>query len=112
VKPTANKELTRRSFLKGSLLTGGLLVASGVGYRLVSDAAGRHSDLPRSESLLASVSPGDVPDGLPNIIIIFTDDLGYGEQAKRHLPMRPSTTARVGVSWVSAMANGSTFLVT
>jgi arylsulfatase A len=73
------RKLTRRGFLKGALAVGGALAAGGVGYRLFHDLTGRNYDAARSEALLAGIQPDEELDELPNIIIIFTDDLGYGD---------------------------------
>ncbi|UCC64936.1 MAG: sulfatase [Anaerolineae bacterium] len=73
------KNLTRRGFLKGSLIAGSLLAAGGVGYRLVVDYSGRDYDPSRSETLLARVQPSEHPDELANMIVVLADDLGYGD---------------------------------
>jgi uncharacterized sulfatase len=65
--------------LKGALAAGAVLASGGIGYRLASQFAGRDYDRPRSEALLAGVQAAGTPRQLPNIIIIFADDLGYGD---------------------------------
>lgn len=77
--PSAGRSLSRRDLLKGALAAGGVLAAGGIGYRLVAQSTGRAYDPARSEALLASIQPGRERDRLPNIIIIFVDDLGYGD---------------------------------
>ncbi len=73
------KKLTRRAFLKRALAAGGLIAAGGVGYRLIADRTSRRYDVRRSETLLANIKPSDRPEELPNIVLIFADDLGYGD---------------------------------
>ncbi len=73
------RTITRRRFLKGSLLAGTALALGGVGYRLASDTLGRDYDVARSEALLAGVPPSTDPGELPNLIVITADDLGYGD---------------------------------
>ncbi len=72
-------KLTRRNFLKGSLALGVSVAAAGTGYRLIDGRLRRNFDPARSEALLASIPAAEDPAEMPNIIIIFTDDLGYGD---------------------------------
>ncbi len=73
------RKLSRRAFVKGSLIAGGTLALGGTGYRLAANALGRDFDAARSEALLASIQPAENPADLPNLIVVATDDLGYGD---------------------------------
>jgi uncharacterized sulfatase len=73
------RALTRRDFLKGSLVAGGAVVVGGLGYRAVNHRLMRDYDTARSERLLSGIRRAPNPEELPNIILIFTDDLGYGD---------------------------------
>jgi uncharacterized sulfatase len=73
------KSLSRRDFLKGALVAGGVLTAGGIAARLYHDYSGRDFDVQRSLDQLARVSKADDPGKLPNIIIFLVDDLGYGD---------------------------------
>jgi arylsulfatase A-like enzyme len=76
---TGRPPLTRRRFLKGALGAAGALATGGLGYRLVSQARGRQFDPARGEALLAGIHPPDDVGALPNILLVFADDLGYGD---------------------------------
>lgn len=71
--------LTRRAFLGGCLAAGGLLAAGGVAHRLWRDHSSRDYDTARSAEWLAGLRPAAQPEGLPNIILVSVDDLGYGD---------------------------------
>jgi arylsulfatase A len=74
-----NRKISRREFLKGSLVIGGALLAGALGYRGTVRRRQRDYDPSRSENLLEGIQPASDPQALPNIILIFTDDLGYGD---------------------------------
>lgn len=73
------KRVTRRTFLKGSLAAGGALLVGGCSYRLAANALGKEFDVARSQALLDGIQPAANPAELPNILVISTDDLGYGD---------------------------------
>jgi arylsulfatase A len=73
------RRITRRGFLKGALVAGGALAAGGVGYRLIANHVGRDADAARTKTLLESIQPAENPGELPNLIVVFADDLGYGD---------------------------------
>jgi uncharacterized sulfatase len=74
-----DRKLNRRDFLKTSLVLSGAAIASGLGYRTINHHLRRDYDTARSEALLGGIQPAETPDELPNIVLIFTDDLGYGD---------------------------------
>lgn len=73
------RELTRREFLKSAGMVGGLALGGGAAARLVHDLTGRDFQVERSRAWLEAVSPVTQPAELPNIVLISTDDLGYGD---------------------------------
>ena len=71
--------LSRRQVLGAALAGGALLVAGGTGYRCIHNRTGRAYDSERSKTLLAGIQRSEDPDELPNLVVICTDDLGYGD---------------------------------
>jgi arylsulfatase A len=74
-----NDAVSRRDFIKGVLALGGALTVGGLGYRVVKNQVRRDYRPETSRKYLDSISPPNDLSDLPNIIIVFTDDLGYGD---------------------------------
>ena len=72
-------KLTRRGFLRRSLVAGAFVLAGGAGYRILFNRSSRDYAPERGAALLDSIQPSEHADPLPNIVIIFADDLGYGD---------------------------------
>jgi arylsulfatase A-like enzyme len=77
--PEDQKPVSRRTFLKGALAAGGVLAVGGLAARLYHDVSGRDFDRARAEAQLDRIQPAQDSAGLPNIVLIFVDDLGYGD---------------------------------
>jgi arylsulfatase A len=73
------KAFTRRNFLKGALILGGVATVGGITARLRRNHVGRDYHPQRTQKLLDDIKPADPSENLPNIIIILVDDLGYGD---------------------------------
>ncbi|MCJ7622912.1 MAG: sulfatase-like hydrolase/transferase, partial [Anaerolineaceae bacterium] len=71
--------ISRRSFLKRAAITGGALAVAGVGGKQYHDIRGRDFQPERTAAQLARIEPAANPDALPNIVLIYVDDLGYGD---------------------------------
>jgi arylsulfatase A len=72
-------KLSRRDFLKGAAIAGGALAVGGIAARIYRNQVGRDYDPGRTAQLLNSIQPAMDPLGLPNILLILADDLGYGD---------------------------------
>ena len=73
------KNLSRRDFLKSAAIIGGALMAGGLTYRQIHHHIGRDFQPERAKAYLDSIQPSTQLEGLPNMIIILCDDLGYGD---------------------------------
>jgi arylsulfatase A len=71
-------KISRRAFLKRAAVLGGALAAGAV-YEQVHRHVGRNFQPARAQAYLDGIPPAPHPAALPNILVILTDDLGYGD---------------------------------
>jgi arylsulfatase A len=73
------RKAPRRRILKPSLLIVGLLLVGTVAWRACRHSGGKDLHPEGAVAQLERVTPSANPAGLPNIVIILADDLGYGD---------------------------------
>ena len=68
-----------RYFVNGTLVLVTVLVVGAVAWRVYRNHSGRDFDPSRSLAQLERVERSETPADLPNIVILFVDDLGDGD---------------------------------
>jgi arylsulfatase A len=78
VSSETRQPFSRRRFLKTAAVLGSAL-ALGAASRCIYNQLGRDFQPERARLYLEGLQPDPHPEALPNIVIILTDDLGYGD---------------------------------
>jgi uncharacterized sulfatase len=73
------RNISRRRFLRDTIIYGGSLAALGLGLREISNRHRRDLRSAESQAALEDVQPAPDPENLVNIVVVFVDDLGYGD---------------------------------
>lgn len=76
---TASSKITRREFIKAAFFAGGAILAGSASLRNISYNLKQNKDPERTERFLSGIIRTENSEELPNVVIIFTDDLGYGD---------------------------------
>jgi len=76
---TNEKTVTRRELLKGCATLGGALTVGALGLREIRNHVRRGYRPEASQAYLDSIPKAQDLSKLSNIIIVFTDDLGFGD---------------------------------
>jgi len=78
IDPRENRRVDRRTFLKGGLITGGVLAGAGLAIEAAADTGGSTSSTPSTAS--STASGGQTPaarPSKPNILVILVDQLRF-----------------------------------
>ena len=78
-KNTTPAKTNHPGFIKKAAIVGGGLIAAGAAGRQIYNLMGRNFQPDRAKAYLEGIQPCPSPQTLPNIIIIFCDDLGTGD---------------------------------
>src|ERR1700722_13408929 len=72
-----NRQVSRRTFLKGGLLAGGVLAGAGLAIRAAAGAAGDSDTLSATARSTVARAGGSPAQARPNILVIIVDQLRF-----------------------------------